>query len=103
MSRVPGRPPTGRLPSRDVEKSRSNCSSWICTETYLCVVPPASVPVNRIEPFVAKLADLKVVKKGFEVIDADTSEVPTGNLSREARKRQRDERKKQRDKRRQLD
>ena len=32
---------------------------------------PDSVPVKKIEPFVKKLARLKVIKRGFEVIDAD--------------------------------
>jgi hypothetical protein len=64
---------------------------------------PDSVPVKKIEPFVEKLARLKVIKRGFQVIDADTPEPPTGSLSREERKKQREERKKQRGKRKHFD
>lgn len=67
------------------------------------VTGPDSVPVTKIEPFVARLARLKVIKRGFEVIESDTPEPSANSLNREERKKQRDERKKQRDQRNQLD
>lgn len=64
---------------------------------------PDLVPIEQVEPFVAKLAGLKVVKRGFEVIDVDTSKPPVETLSREQRKKQREERRKQRQMPKQLD
>lgn len=42
---------------------------------------PDSVPVEKIEPFVEDLARLEVIKRGFEVIDAETLDPPAGILS----------------------
>ena len=62
---------------------------------------PDSVPVKKVEPYLNKLDRLKVIKRGFEVIDRDTPEPPTDSMNRNERKKQREKRKKQRKQRKQ--
>lgn len=57
------------------------------------------MPTKEIEPFLSKLGRLKVIKRGFEVIDADTTESSTESLSREIKRNKRNEKKKQREQR----
>ena len=89
--------PTVRAP---VESGRGSAST---TAASPAAPGPDSVPVEKIEPYVEKLARLKVIKRGFQVNgDDDAPKPPAETLSREERKKQREERKKQREERNQL-
>lgn len=63
------------------------------------VLGPDSVPAERIQPYLENLAQLRIVKRGFEVINDATSVRPTESLSRQERKKEREKRKTQRQKR----
>jgi arylsulfatase A-like enzyme len=57
---------------------------------------PETVPVEKIQPYLKKLKQLKVIKRGFEIIgDAPKTKVSTP-LSRQEKKKQREIRKKKR-------
>ena len=61
---------------------------------------PDAVPVEKIQPYLQKLTQLKVIKRGFEVIDdkPKAATAPTSEPSRQEKRKLRDERKKKREK-----
>jgi hypothetical protein len=61
---------------------------------------PATVPVEKIQPYLRKLTQLKVIKRGFEIIGDKpaAATAPTSELTRQERKKLREARQKKRQK-----